>query len=118
VITAEFDDYFVVATYIPNAGVDGLKRLKYRVEEWDKDFQQYLHELEKEKPVIWCGDLNVAHNEIDIFNPKGKEKNAGFTPEERKSFDAFLQSGFIDTFRELHPKQVKYSYWNLRSGAR
>ena len=68
--------------------------------------------------MIWCGDLNVAHHEIDLHNPRGKERNAGFTKEERASFGAFLESGYIDTFRDLHPKQVKYSYWNLRSGAR
>ena len=87
-IAAEFDTFTVVETYIPNAGVDGLKRLLYRVKEWDVDFQTYIKDLEvsKKKPVIWCGDLNVAHNEIDIFGPKGKEKNAGFTKEERTSF--------------------------------
>ena len=81
----------------------------------------YLKDLElsKNKPVILCGDLNVAHEELDIFGPKGKDKRAGFTPEERASFDTFLKNqGFIDTFRHLHPKQAKYSYWNLRSGAR
>lgn len=98
VVTAEFADFILVATYIPNAGVDGLKRLKYRVEEWDRDFQAYLRG--HAKPVIWCGDLNVAHHEIDLHNPKGKERNAGFTKEERASFGAFLESGYIDTFRE------------------
>jgi exodeoxyribonuclease-3 len=80
----------------------------------------YLKNLEvsKKKPLILCGDLNVAHHEIDIFGPKGKEKNAGFTPQERDSFTAFLNQGFIDTFRHKNPKFAKYSYWNLRSGAR
>lgn len=85
VVTAEFDDFSLVATYVPNAGVMKLERLKYRVEDWDVEFQKYLRELEltSGKPVVLCGDLNVAHNEIDIFGPKGKEKNAGFTPQER-----------------------------------
>ena len=94
--------------------------MSYRVNEWDKDFQAYIKGLEaKGKPVIVCGDLNVAHHEIDIYNPKGKEKNAGFTKEERASFGEFLKrDGFVDTFRHLYPKKQKFSYWNLRSGAR
>lgn len=121
VTTAEFDKFILVAVYVPNSGVDGLNRLSYRVNEWDKDFMGYLKDLEvkNNKPVILCGDLNVAHHEIDIFGPKGKEKRAGFTPEERKSFGNFLdQQGFVDTYRQLNPNTVKYSYWNLRSGAR
>ena len=121
VVAAEFSKFTLVATYVPNAGVDGLKRLDYRVKEWDVDFQAYLKKLEvtKGKPVIVCGDLNVAHQEIDIFGPKGKERRAGFTKEERDSFGKFLtQQGFVDTFRHIHGKRVKYSYWNLRSGAR
>jgi len=120
VVTAEFDWFTLVAVYVPNAGVDGLKRLNYRTREWDVDFQAYLNNLEKRgKPVVICGDLNVAHHEIDIFGPKGKERRAGFTVEERTSFGDFLtRDKFIDTFRHLYPKTVKYSYWNLRSGAR
>lgn len=92
--TAEFDSFILVATYVPNAGVDGLKRLDYRVKEWDLDFQKYLKDLEvnSNKPVVLCGDLNVAHHEIDIFGPKGKEKRAGFTVEERTSFGNFLKN--------------------------
>lgn len=121
VVTAEFDKFNLVAVYVPNAGVDGLKRLNYRVKEWDADFQKYLKDLETrtKNPVILTGDLNVAHNEIDIFGPKGKERRAGFTVEERTSFGGFLdKSEFVDTFRHLYPKMAKYSYWNLRSGAR
>lgn len=121
VVTAEFDQFNLVAVYVPNAGVDGLKRLNYRVGEWDVDFQKYLKDLEvnSKKPVILTGDLNVAHNDIDIFGPKGKERRAGFTIEERTSFGNFLdKQGFVDTFRHLYPKMAKYSYWNLRSGAR
>lgn len=90
--TAEFDKFILVSVYVPNAGVDGLKRLDYRVKEWDIDFMKYLKDLEvnSKKPVVICGDLNVAHNEIDIFGPKGKERRAGFTIEERTSFGNFL----------------------------
>ena len=111
----------MVATYVPNAGVMGLDRLQYRVKEWDVDYHQYLKNLEKTtgKAVVWCGDLNVAHHPVDIYNPKGKEKSAGFTKEERDSFGAFLANmEFIDSYRHLHQNTVKYSYWNLRSGAR
>lgn len=121
VVTLHFEHFVLIAVYVPNAGVDGLKRLDYRVKEWDADFQDYIKSIEKTtgKPVIVCGDLNVAHQEIDIFGPKGKERRAGFTIEERTSFGNFLKNAnFVDTFRELHPKLVKYSYWNLRSGAR
>ncbi len=105
---------------MPNAGVMDLARLPYRVNDWDVEFQTYLKNLEitKKKPVVLCGDLNVAYEEIDIFGPKGKEKRAGFTIEERRSFGNFLKQGFVDTFRHCHGKQVKYSYWNIRSGAR
>lgn len=104
VITAEFKEFILVATYVPNSG-EGLRRLKYRVGEWDKDFQEYLTKLRKEKgkPLILTGDLNVAHLDIDIFDTKGKEKIACFTPEERKSFGDFLEKGFVDTFRYLYP---------------
>jgi len=104
---------------VPNSG-DGLSRLKYRVDEWDRDFQAYLHKLrnDKHKPVIITGDLNVAHQEIDVFDPKGKEKIAGYTPQERESFDKFLKEGFVDTFRHFHPEKKQFSFWSARSGAR
>lgn len=120
-MTAEFSTFNLVGTYVPNAGVMGLDRLSYRVKEWDTDFHLYLKNLETAtgKAVVWCGDLNVAHHPVDIYNAKGKEKSAGFTKEERESFGAFLTNReFVDTFRHLHPNTVKYSYWNLRSGAR
>ena len=121
-MTLEFSDFSLVATYVPNAGVMDLKNLPYRVNEWDRDFlHTYVKNLEaaKGKPVILCGDLNVAHEEIDIFGPKGKEKRAGFTKEERQCFDGFLKNhNFVDSFRHIHGKRVKYSYWNLRSGSR
>ncbi len=119
VVTAEFKDFIIVETYVPNSG-DGLKRLKYRINDWDKDFQAYLHKLrvDKKKPVIITGDLNVAHQPIDVFDPKGKEKIAGYTPEERESFDNFLKSGFVDTFRHLYPEKKQFSFWSARSSAR
>ena len=111
VITAEFPDFCLVVAYVPNAG-EGLKRLDYRVNEWDKDFQAYLNGLKK--PVLLTGDLNVAHHEIDIYDPKGKEKNPGFSPQERQSFSKFLESGYVDTFRKLHPSEKKFSFWTNR----
>ena len=102
-MTAEFKDFTLVATYVPNAGVMGLDRLAYRVNEWDRDFQAYLKNLEteKKKPVILTGDLNVAYEDIDICNPKGGDRRAGFTKEERGSFGNFLKNmGFVDTFRQ------------------
>jgi exodeoxyribonuclease III len=118
-ITVEFDKFIVVACYVPNAG-QKLDRLDYRTKEWDLDFRAYLKNMEqiKQKCVILCGDLNVAHKEIDISNPKGNLRSAGFTVEERKEFTNFLEMGFVDSFRQLHPTEVKYSYWNMRSGAR
>ena len=120
-VTCYFDKFTLVASYVPNSGVDGLNRLDYRVKEWDRDLQNFLKEdleVNGGKPIIWCGDLNVAHNEIDIYGPKGKERNAGFTKEERSSFGSFLEKGFVDTFRYINPSKTKYSYWNLRSGSR
>jgi len=117
-ITAEYEKFFLVATYIPNAG-QKLERLGYRTKEWDADFRKYLKSLEaKGKPVIWCGDLNVAHNEIDISNPKGNLKSAGFTKEERAEFATLLGMGFVDTFRKLYPSKVEYTYWSARGTAR
>lgn len=117
VITAEFEPYYVVTCYTPNSQ-DGLARLGYRMD-WEDAFLGYLKKLEKNKPVIFCGDLNVAHREIDLKNPKTNRKNAGFTDEERQKFTALLNSGFIDTFRYFYPDQEGiYSWWSYRFSAR
>ncbi|WAR08017.1 APEX1-like protein [Mya arenaria] len=104
VITAEFDKFYLVTSYVPNAG-RGLPRLPYRAKEWDVDFRNYLNNLNKTKPVVMCGDLNVAHEEIDIANPKTNKKSAGFTAEERQGFTDLLAEGYIDSFRELYPEE-------------
>ncbi|EIE20819.1 hypothetical protein COCSUDRAFT_18358, partial [Coccomyxa subellipsoidea C-169] len=118
VITAEYPSFYVVNVYVPNSG-EGLKRLEYRVGSWDVAFADYLAGLGAKKPVILTGDLNCAHQEIDIHDPKRNLKSAGFTEEERKSFSAqLLQRGFKDTFREKYPDVVGYTYWNYRTGAR
>ena len=117
VITAEFEKFYVVTCYTPNAQ-DGLKRLDYRME-WEDDFRDYLKVLEKNKPVILCGDLNVAHNEIDLKNPKTNRKNAGFSDEERTKMTELLESGFVDTFRYFYPEaEGEYSWWSYRFKAR
>ena len=117
VITAEFPDYYVITCYTPNSQ-DGLKRLDYRME-WEDAFLAYLKKLEKNKPVVFCGDLNVAHKEIDLKNPKTNRKNAGFTDEERAKFSALLEAGFIDTYRYFYPDQEGvYSWWSYRFSAR
>lgn len=117
VIAAEYDDYYVVVVYVPNAG-SALKRLDYRTT-WDEAFLDYLNELEKKKPVIVCGDFNVAHREIDLARPKANyDKHAGFTQKEIDGMDAYTSNGFVDTFRMLHPDEVKYSWWSYRGGAR
>ncbi|XP_075268067.1 exodeoxyribonuclease-like [Opisthocomus hoazin] len=116
VITLEFDNFFYVGAYVPNAG-EGLKRLDFRLG-YEKDLREYLVKLDKIKPVVYTGDLNVAHKEIDIKNPKGNEHNPGFTKEERDSFTELLDLGFVDTFRELHKDEVKYSWWSYRFHAR
>lgn len=117
VITAEFDDFFVVTCYTPNSQNE-LKRLDYRME-WEDDFKAYLKNLEKTKPVILCGDLNVAHKEIDLKNPKTNRKNAGFTDEERGKMTALLDDGFIDTYRFFYPDaEGEYSWWSYRFHAR
>ena len=117
VITAEFDTYYVVTCYTPNSQNE-LKRLDYRMK-WEDDFLSYLKELEKTKPVILCGDLNVAHTEIDLKNPKTNRKNAGFTDEEREKMTTLLGSGFTDTFRYFYPdKEGVYSWWSYRFKAR
>ena len=117
VITAEFLEYYVVTCYTPNSP-DGLARLDYRMH-WEEDFLAYLKKLEEKKPVIFCGDLNVAHQEIDLKNPKTNRKNAGFTDEERGKFTNLLAAGFIDTFRYFYPDQEGiYSWWSYRFSAR
>jgi exodeoxyribonuclease-3 len=116
VLTAEFADFFLVNVYVPNSKRE-LTRLAYR-QEWDRDFLSYLRKLEKKKPVVFCGDLNVAHAEIDLANPKANVHNHGFTPEERAGFTAFVKAGFIDTFREFEKGGGHYSWWSPMSGAR
>ncbi len=116
VITLEFDDFYFITVYVPNSQ-DGLKRLDYRMR-WEDDFLSYLKKLEETKPVIYCGDLNVAHEEIDLKNPRTNRKNAGFTDEERAKMSALLESGFTDTFRYFYPEQVTYSWWSYRFKAR
>ena len=116
VITLEMDDFYLITVYTPNSQ-DGLRRLDYRMK-WEEDFQAYLHRLDAIKPVIVCGDMNVAHQEIDLKNPKTNHKNAGFTDEEREKMTQLLNNGFIDTFRTLYPEQVTYSWWSYRFRAR
>ena len=117
VITAEFEEFYVVTVYTPNSQEE-LKRLGYRMQ-WEADFLGYLKGLEEKKPVILCGDLNVAHKEIDLKNPKTNRKNAGFTDEERGCFSKVLESGFVDTFRHFYPDQEGiYSWWSYRFQAR
>ena len=116
VLTAEYADFFLVNVYVPNSKRE-LTRLAYR-QQWDKDFLAYLKKLENKKPVIWCGDLNVAHTEIDLSNPKANMKNHGFTPEERAGFDAVVKAGFVDTFREFEKNGGHYTWWSPMSNAR
>ncbi|PQQ13012.1 DNA-(apurinic or apyrimidinic site) lyase chloroplastic isoform X3 [Prunus yedoensis var. nudiflora] len=118
IVTVEFDSFFLITGYVPNSG-DGLRRLSYRINEWDPSFSNYMKELEKSKPVILTGDLNCAHQETDIYNPAGNKRSAGFTDEERQSFASnFLSRGFVDTFRRQHPGVVGYTYWGYRHGGR
>jgi len=114
VITLEMPDFYLVCVYVPNSQ-DGLKRLDYRMR-WEDDFRNYLNHLDK--GVIVCGDLNVAHNEIDLKNPSSNHHNAGFTDEERAKFSEWLDNGYIDTWRSLNPNTVKYSWWSYRFHAR
>jgi len=117
VITLEFEDFYMITVYTPNSQ-DGLARLPYRMT-WEEAFLAYLKKLEKKKPVIFCGDLNVAHKEIDLKNPKTNRKNAGFTDEERSCFTHLLESGFIDTFRHFYPEMTGiYSWWSYRFQSR
>jgi exodeoxyribonuclease III len=113
VITLEFGNFYIVSVYVPNAG-EGLKRLDYRTKEWDLEFINYLNKLKSKKDLILCGDLNVAHQEIDIYEPKGHHKSAGFTPEERENFTKLLDEGYIDTFRHKYPDEKKFSYFTAR----
>lgn len=116
VITLEMEDFFLVTVYTPNSQ-DGLRRLDYRMK-WEDDFQAYIKTLDERKPVIICGDLNVAHEEIDLKNPKTNRMNAGFTDQEREKMTVFLNRGFVDTFRNKYPDTVKYSWWSYRFKAR
>lgn len=116
VITLETDNFYLVTVYTPNSQ-DGLRRLDYRMK-WEDDFRAYLLSLDAKKPVIVCGDMNVAHEEIDLKNPKTNRRNAGFTDEERQKFTQLLSSGFTDTFRHLYPEQITYSWWSYRFRAR
>lgn len=115
-ITLEYPEFYLVNVYTPNAQ-DGLKRLDYRMS-WEDDLRDYLMALDRKKPVIYCGDLNVAHNEIDLKNPKSNRKNAGFSDEERGKMTELLNSGFVDAFRYLYPDKVEYSWWSYRFHAR
>ncbi len=117
VITLEFPSFYFLTVYTPNSQ-DGLLRLPYRME-WEDAFLAYIRKLDSEKPVIFCGDLNVAHREIDLKNPKTNQKNAGFTPEEREKMSRLLESGFVDTFRYFYPEaRDEYSWWSYRFHAR
>ena len=116
VITLEMPQFYLVTVYTPNSQ-DELRRLDYRMQ-WERDFQDYLLRLNARKPVVVCGDMNVAHEEIDLKNPKTNRRNAGFTDEEREAMTRLLDSGFVDTFRRLHPDDVTYSWWSYRFRAR
>ena len=113
----EFKDFYLVNVYVPNSK-RGLERLPYRAQEWDMDFLKYLRKLERKKPVVFCGDLNVAHQEIDLTNPKGNEHNHGFTTEERAGFGNIVKSGFVDTFREFEKSGGHYTWWSPMSNCR
>jgi exodeoxyribonuclease-3 len=116
VLTAETESFFLVNVYVPNSKRD-LSRLTYR-QKWDRDFLAYLKQLEKKKPVIFCGDLNVAHTELDLANPKANVRNHGFTIEERQGFSAFVNAGFLDTFREFEQGGGHYTWWSVFGTAR
>jgi exodeoxyribonuclease-3 len=116
-LTCEFKDFYLVDVYVPNSKRD-LSRLPYRHKEWDVDFLKYLKKLEKKKPVVFCGDLNVAHTEIDLTYPKANVKNHGFTPEEREGFDHFIKAGFLDTFREFEKAGQHYTWWSRFANCR
>ena len=115
----QFKKFTLVAVYVPNAG-EGLRRLDYRIKEWDADFHDYICSLRStfSKPVILAGDLNVIREEIDIYDIRGKESIPGATPQERKSFAEFLKRGFVDTYRFLHPASIQYTFWSVRQKLR
>lgn len=116
-VCLEFEEFYLISVYVPNSGSE-LLRLEYR-QKWDKDFLAYLKKLEKKKPVVVCGDFNVAHKAIDLARPKANyNKSAGYMQEEIDGMDAFTQNGFLDTFRHFHGDQVKYTWWSYRGGAR
>ena len=118
VITLEFEKFYLLHSYTPNSGMF-LDRLEYRTKIWDKSFRKYIIELQKKKPIIVCGDLNVAHKEIDLKNPKTNLRTAGYTKEERESFEKLLnETKLIDTYRHLNPDKVEYSYWSYRFNSR
>ena len=117
VICFELKKYFLITVYTPNSKRD-LSRLDYRSNEWDKDFLIYIKELEKVKPVVFCGDLNVAHKEIDLKNPKTNKRNAGFTDEERSGFENYIQAGFLDTFRMFNNEPNHYTWWSYMFNSR
>lgn len=116
IITLEFEKYYLINIYVPNSKRE-LERLEYRMI-WEDEIRQYLLNLNKTKPVIMCGDLNVAHEEIDLKNPKTNRRNAGFTDEERSKMTQLLNSGFIDTYRHIYPEKIEYSWWSYMGGAR
>ncbi len=116
VITLEFDNFYFVNAYVPNSK-EGLLRLDYRMV-WEDELRSYLKKLDADKPVIYCGDLNVAHNEIDLKNPKANRRNPGFSDEERGKFTELLEAGFSDTFRKLYPEKVSYTWWSYRFNSR
>ena len=116
-ITLDLGDYFLVNCYTPNAQRE-LGRLQYRTRAWDTAFLRYVRKLDEDKPVVFCGDLNVAHQEIDLARPKPNIGNAGFTDEERRSFDKIIEAGFVDTFREFHKEGEHYTWWSYQSAAR
>jgi exodeoxyribonuclease-3 len=118
VITIEMNKYYLINIYTPNSG-EGLHRLEWRIHIWDTAFKMYINKLQKHKPVIICGDLNVAHNEIDLKNPKTNTKSAGFTKEERESFNLLLNKlNLIDVFRYLHPNKIEYTFWSYKRNSR
>ncbi|MDR2836639.1 MAG: exodeoxyribonuclease III [Bacteroidales bacterium] len=117
ILTLEYDKFYLITTYVPNAKPD-LSRLKLRENIWDKKLLEYIKYLEQTKPIVICGDFNVAHKEIDLANPKQNEKNAGFTVEEREGMTNFLNNGLIDIFRYFYPEKVQYTWWSMRTGAR
>lgn len=116
IITLEYENFYYIACYVPNSG-DGLKRLDFRMQ-FEKDMVEYLNELSTKKPIIYAGDLNVAHKEIDLKNPKTNERNAGYTIEERTAFQNLLDNGYIDVYRYYNPDTIKYSWWSYRFNAR